>query len=158
MTVRTARSSDLAVALELWTALHREHEAQDARYRISDDAAARWQTDFRDWTRSASDRVWLAFDGPVPAALLTAHLYEPAPMYRPHTLVWVDDLYVTPAARGRGLAARLLDAARQWGEAEGATEVRAGVLAANAAGRAFWARHGASDYSVTVTAPLRPGR
>ncbi len=156
MTVRQARPSDVPVALELWRALHREHEARDPRYRLSDDAALRWQTSARDWTRSASDRIWLGFDGAAAVGLLTAHLYEPAPMYRPHTLVWVDELYVAPAARGRGLAGRLLDEARQWGATEGATELRAGVLAANAAGRAFWARQGATDYSVTVAAPLRP--
>ena len=39
-TVRVARPSDLPAALALWRALHREHEAQDDRYRQSDDAAS----------------------------------------------------------------------------------------------------------------------
>lgn len=155
MTVRPAQPSDLPVALPLWLALHREHEARDPRYRLADDAAQRWGTDFRTWTRSRADRVWLALDGG-PVGLLTAHLYEPTPMFRPHGLVYVDDVYVAPEARGRGVGALLLDAARQWGEAEGATQLRAGVLAANAAGRAFWERQGAADYSVTVTMPLGP--
>lgn len=154
MTVRAAMPSDLGAALPLWTALHREHEGQDPRYRLADDAAQRWATDFRTWTRSAADRVWLALDGGAPVGLLTAHLYEPTPMFRPYGLVYVDDLYVAPAARGRGAATRLLDAARQWGAAEGATEIRAGVLAQNETGRRFWARQGAVDFSVTVTLRL----
>ena len=153
MTVREAQSSDLASALALWEALHREHEAADARYRMSDDAAARWATDFRDWTRSRTSRVWLAM-APEPVGLLTAHLFEPAPTYRYVSLVHVSDLYVTPAARGTGVGRALLDAARQWGRAEGATRLQAGVLAANAAARAFWDRQGAEDYSVTVTMEL----
>ena len=155
MTVREARRADAEAALALWLALHREHEARDARYRLSDDAAARWRTSFRDWTRSPTSRVWLAVDADDrPVGLLTAHLHEPAPTYRPMLMVHVDDLFVAPEARGARLAARLLDAARDWGRAEGATELRAGVLAANAAGRAFWARAGAEDFSVTVTVPL----
>ena len=156
-TVREARPSDLAAALALWEALHREHEARDPRYRLSDDAAARWSTSFRDWTRSTQSRVWLALDAGRPVGLLTAHLYQPAPTYRPGLLVHVDDLYVAPEARGSGVARQLLDAARAWGRAEGAGHLQAGVLAANAAGRAFWAREGAADYSVTVTLPLDDG-
>ena len=57
-------------------------------------------------------------------------------------MVYVDDLYVAPAARGQRLSSRLLDEARAWGYAQGATELRAGVLAANATGRHVWAREG----------------
>lgn len=159
MTVRLAQPSDVAAALRLWLALHREHEARDPRYRLSDDAAGRWSTDFRTWTRSRTDRVWLALDSGSPVGLLTAHLYEPTPMFQAHGLVYVDDLYVAPDARGRGAGSLLLGEARQWGQAEGATQLRAGVLAANVVGRAFWARQGTEDFSVTVTMPLgRPER
>ncbi|MDT0632521.1 GNAT family N-acetyltransferase [Rubrivirga sp. S365] len=155
MTVRPARPAERDVAVALWTALHREHEAQDARYRLADDAVQRWTTDVRDWLRSPRDAVWLGLDGGTPVGLLTAHLYETTPMYAPVSLVYVDDLYVRPASRGRGLASALLGAARAWGTERRATELRAGVLAANGAGRAFWARQGAEDFSVTVTLPLK---
>ena len=154
MTIRPARSSDLPVALALWEALHREHEAQDPRYKLSEDAAQRWATDFRAWTRSDGDRVWLAFDEGRAVGLLTAPIYEPAPVFEHLTMIYVDDLYVAPEARGLGVAGRLLDHARRWGTDVGATEIRAGVLASNDAGRAFWARQGATDFSVTVTLPL----
>ena len=156
-TIREARPSDLAVALPLWEALHREHEARDPRYRLSGDAAQRWATDFRDWARSDGSRIWLALDGGRPGGLLTAHLYQPAPTYRPCLFVHVDDLYVAPEVRGSGVAGRLLDAVRDWARAAGAEHLQAGVLAANAAGRAFWARQGAEDYSVTITLSLSDG-
>ena len=69
-------------------------------------------------------------------------------------MVYVDDLYIAPAHRQQGVARRLLDEARAWGLGAGATEIRAGVLAANPAGRAFWAREGAVDYSAVVSIPL----
>ena len=155
LTIRAARPSDRDTAAALYAALHRHHEALDPRYRLADDAVARWGTDFRDWTQSRADAVWLA-DTPLGASvgLLTAHLYQPPPMFRAHTLVWVDDLYVAPLARGRGVARRLLDTARTWGRERGAVELRAGVLAVNGDARRFWAREGATDYSVTVVAPL----
>ena len=158
MRVRRAVLSDRTAAVALWTALHREHEAQDARYRLAPDAADRWATDFGDWTRSDGDRVWLAEtppeEGGAPVGLLTAHLYTPAPTFEPALMVWVDDLYVAPHARRRGAAGLLLDEARIWAHSHDAGEIRAGVLSANPAGRAFWARQGAADFSVVVTIPL----
>ena len=152
MTVREARPSDVGALVPLYRALHAEHEALDPRYRLAADAAERWATSARDWTRSATDRVWLAASPPRgPVGLLTAHLYVPAPVYRDARIVHVSDLYVAPQGRGQGLAAQLLGEARAWARAEGAAHVQAGVLAANAAGRAFWAAQGAGDYSVTVT-------
>ena len=152
--IRRATRDDRAEAVALWTALHHEHEALDARYVLADDAAARWATDFADWVRSDTDRVWLAVAGAAAVGLLTAHLTTPAPTFAPALMVWVDDLYVAPAARGRGTGRRLLDEARVWAHGLGATEIRAGVLAANPAGRGFWTREGASDVSVVVTIPL----
>lgn len=151
ITVRQARPSDVSVCVELWQALHREHEHLDDRYRLADDAAQRWATDARDWTRSPTSRLWLGVAGGTAVGLLTAHLYVPAPTFREQSLVHIDDLYVAPASRGSGLGTRLLDAAQAWAVEVGADHLRAGVLASNAAGRAFWARHGAADYSVTVT-------
>jgi len=148
--VREARPSDLGAALPLWRALHAEHEALDARYRMAEDAAARWASDFREWTRSVSSRVWLAVDAVAPVGLLTAHLYEPAPTFQPSLFVHVDDLYVAPPHRGTGLGTRLLDQARDWARAEQAEYLQVGVLAANTAARAFWARQGGAEFSVTM--------
>ncbi|WP_412067308.1 N-acetyltransferase family protein [Rubrivirga sp. IMCC43871] len=154
--IRQARSADLDTALALWQALHAEHESLDPRYRLADDAAARWRTSLRDWVRSDASRVLFAQETAAsdPVGLITAHLYEPAPTYRPHLLVHVDDLYVRPEARGHGHARALVEAAADWGRAEGATQLRAGVLATNAAGLAFWASVGGADFSVTVAAEL----
>lgn len=149
--VRLARPSDLPVALPLWEALQHDHEARDPRYRLSDDAPARWAADFREWTRSPLSRVWLAIDGGEAVGLLSAHLYEPAPTYRPMRMVHVTDLYLSPTVRGSGLGRRLVEEARTWGAAEGARQLRAGVLASNPDGRAFWEHLGADDFSVTVT-------
>ena len=154
-TVRLARRADGPAALALWEALHAEHEALDDRYRISADASARWATDFRDWVGGAGHRIWIVEREGRAVGLLTAHLYQPAPTFEPYTMVYVDDLYLDPSVRGRGLARQLLDEVRAWAAASGATEIRAGVLAANAEGHAFWARQGAVDYYVTVT--LREG-
>ncbi len=152
--IRRATRDDRAAAVALWTALHHEHETLDARYVLADDAAARWATDYMDWVQSDADRIWLADAGGALVGLLTAHLYAPAPTFAPALMVWVDDLYVAPETRGRGVGRMLLDEARVWAHGVGATEIRAGVLATNPGGRAFWARDGASDVSTVGAIPL----
>lgn len=162
-TIRRARRADEAEAVGLWRLLQAGHEAQDGRYRVSGDAAARWATDFRTWVRAHTARVWVA-EAPAPEApgarlvgLCTALLADPSPMYRGGSFVFVGDIVTAPAWRGRGLGHRLVREARAWAREVGAAEIRAGVLATNPAGRRFWAREGADDFSVTVTIPLERG-
>lgn len=157
MTLRRATRRDRDGAVALWRQLQADHEAQDDRYRISDDAEARWTTDFRMWTRSHGYRVWVA-EAPEAGliGLLTALIAEPAPVYRGAPFVFVSDLVVDRLWRGRGIASDLLDEARIWAHEIGAREVRAGVLATNARGRRFWEQQGASDFNVTVAIPLEP--
>ncbi|MEM6325986.1 MAG: GNAT family N-acetyltransferase [Bacteroidota bacterium] len=152
--IRKARRADRDGALALWRLLQAEHEAQDPRYRLSHDAEARWSTDFRDWTRAHSSGVWVAEADDRLVGLLTAHLAEPAPVYRSTPFVFIGEIVVATKWRGQGIARLLLGAARDWGRQIGAGEIRAGVLATNPAGRRFWARQGAEDFSVTVTIPL----
>ena len=155
--VRRARAADLPAAQALQAALHREHEGLDPRYRLADDAAARWAADLRVWVRSDADRVLVADAGAAGlVGLAVAHLAWPPPIYVPRLMVWVDDLYVAPPWRGRGVARALVAALGAWGRDAGAADLRAGVLAANAAGRAFWAAAGAGPYSLTVALPLDP--
>ncbi|MEM1055965.1 MAG: GNAT family N-acetyltransferase [Bacteroidota bacterium] len=156
--IRKARRADRDGALALWHLLQEEHEAKDSRYRISEDAASRWSTDFRSWTRAHTSSVWVAEADDRLVGLLTAHLVEPAPVYAGLPFVFVGEIVVTPDWRGHGVAGRMLGAAREWGLQLGAGDLRAGVLATNPAGRRFWERQGATDFSVTVTMPLEePG-
>lgn len=141
------------MAVELWQALHREHEALDARYRLDVSAASRWRADVGEWIRSPDAGVWLAVDDARPVGLVVAHAYEPAPIYAPKRLLFVSDLYVVPTHRGRGIGGELLRTAREWGVGRGLGELQVGVLAANADGLAFWERVGARPYSVTMTLP-----
>ncbi|NNF57625.1 MAG: GNAT family N-acetyltransferase [Rhodothermaceae bacterium] len=153
--VRPAARADQEAALGLWLALHREHEALEPRYRLAADAAARWAHDFPEWVRSDHHCLRVAeSDGSTLVGLLTAHAGWPVPVYAPVSFVHVDDLFVDPSARGQGLGVALLDAVRVWAAGIGATEIRAGVLAANPAGRAFWGAQGAEPFSTTVIVPL----
>ncbi|MBN7775810.1 MULTISPECIES: GNAT family N-acetyltransferase [Nitratireductor] len=56
--------------------------------------------------------------------------------------VYVQDLYVSPAARGRGVGEALLAATAAWSQARGGAYLRLSVDAENRNAKAFYARLG----------------
>ena len=67
---------------------------------------------------------------------------------------YVTILAVTAAAEGQGVAARLMQAAEEWGRAQGFRLICLDVFANNQRARAFYARHGYQDDSLRLTKPL----
>ena len=51
---------------------------------------------------------------------------------------YVNELYITPAARRQGLSRRLVDFCEDWLRGQGVTAVQAQVLAGNGAAHAMW--------------------
>ena len=153
--VRPAEQADQDEALALWRALHHEQEALDPRYRLAEDAPDRWAHDFPEWVRSAHHciRVAESKTGAL-VGLLTAHAGWPVPVYASVSFVHVDDLFVSLPARGQGIGVALLDSVREWAADIGATEIRAGVLAANSSGQAFWTEQAAQPFSTTLILQL----
>lgn len=63
---------------------------------------------------------------------------------------YVSLLAVTPAAEGRGVAARLMAAAEDLGRAEGWRALTLEVFGANTRGRAFYARRGFAEDTLSL--------
>jgi ribosomal protein S18 acetylase RimI-like enzyme len=70
---------------------------------------------------------------------------EPARHY-----LYVSDLYVADAWRGKGIASALLAAAEGHGRALKLDQVRIGALAANADARRAYAKAGFEDYEIVL--------
>lgn len=142
----------------LWLGLMREHAALEPRFGVADDALHRWQNDFPYWLADDDRRLFVAEAGGELVGFATAQRWSPPPIYRASDEVYLDELYVLPAARGQGLGRQLLGAVRAWAETVGAGRLRLGVLAANAEGRAFWERQQARVLSLVYTIELEPAR
>ena len=146
--IRPARREDRAACVALWQALQAEQAAMDPDHRLAPDAATRWRADFDAWVRSRVDAVLVAERGGALVGLITAHPHRPPPLYADRLLVWMDDLYVAPGARGLGVGSALLDAAEAFARSLGAEGVEAGIRTANAPMRALWERRGGRETAV----------
>ena len=67
---------------------------------------------------------------------------------------YVTILAVIEAAEGRGVAARLMQAAEDWARQQGFRLICLDVFANNRRARDFYARHGYQDDSLRLTKPL----
>lgn len=69
---------------------------------------------------------------------------------------YVDDIYVRPESRGRGIASALADRAEAWMAESGAAAVELHVLLQNPAGTAFWRSRGMEPMSALCYKRINP--
>jgi GNAT superfamily N-acetyltransferase len=72
----------------------------------------------------------------------------------PDPYAWIQDIFVMPGWRRRGVASLLLAEAEQFARAQGARQLRLGVLDRNPDARMFYERHGFREYTHVLTKPL----
>ena len=72
----------------------------------------------------------------------------------PAPFAWIHDIFVKPAYRRRQLATKLMVEAESFARAQGARQLRLGVLARNEGARQFYREHGFRDYVSVLTKTL----
>ena len=150
--VRQAQMDDREAVGRMWLRLLNEQSDRDDRMGVADDALDRWQNDFPMWLEDETARIYLAEgDDEEPVGFATARRWGPAPIYAESSEVYLDELFVRPEARRDGYGTQLVHAVRHWSDQLGAQRIRLRVLAANEAGRAFWAAQDAVSLSLTLT-------
>ena len=152
--IRRASAGDEDMLAEQWQSLLEEQAAYEGRFTPAEDAAQRWRNDFPEWLRDEGYRLFVARHKEAITGFITARRCSPPPIYAGAVEVYIDELYVVPAARGQDTGRRLVEAVRSWATSLGAQRLRLGVLAANTGGRAFWKKQGAAPFSITQTIEL----
>jgi GNAT superfamily N-acetyltransferase len=66
----------------------------------------------------------------------------------------LDNMYIAPETRGRGVGQQLLAAFEAWALDRGAREIRLGVVASNDLGRRFWDAAGFTPASIAMKKQL----
>lgn len=153
--IRVARARDRGAVLGLWAALLHDHPSLTSRIRV--DRAEReelWQRQLasvfdRDWEDPEAG-LWVATE---PAAsgsprsetllgfCIARRLPSPPALSEPPRGS-LDELYVIPAARRRGLGGELVDGALRALRQRGVSRVEIRVLEDNPLGLAFWRAQG----------------
>ncbi len=152
--IRRATKDDADAVLASWLALLREHAAMDDRFAPAEDAAQRWRNDYPVWLQDGTRRLYVAEANGAIVGFISAYRWAPPPIYRFEEMVFIDELYVRPEARGAGWGRQLVEAVQAWGVSFGAVQIRLRALAANDAGVAFWKSIGAQPFVVELAMDL----
>ncbi len=149
-TIRRATEDDQEAIGALWATLLDEQAALEERMGVAEDARERWNNDFPMWLEDDTRRIFVA-DADAIVGFVSARRWGAPPIYKEEDEVFLDELYVVPDERRKGVGTRLVSAVRDWADELGARRIRLSVLAANTPARDFWAAQEAQPMTITLT-------
>lgn len=152
-TIRPGRREDAAEAARLWMRSAEEHTAYDEVYRTSPRAEKTMRRFLADLAGGGHAFLFVAVvddEAGVEQVIgfLSGELREGSPTFSPKTWASVDDIYVAPEHRSRGIGRALVDRCRQWSRERGADGVSLQVAAANERARKLYRELGFREVSV----------
>jgi ribosomal protein S18 acetylase RimI-like enzyme len=114
-----------------------------------------------EWSGEVMGYVAVQISFPARHGLLKRALRRLVALPRPHSIVqpkrvgWIEDCYVEPQARRRGIGSALVQAALAWLRAQHVTRVELAVLVANREGLAFWEQQGFGAVRVMLSREIK---
>jgi len=147
-TIRTGRREDAAEAARLWMLSAEEHMAHDRVYETAPGAEKTMRRFLADVANSGYSFLFVASAGGRTVGFISGELRQGSPTFLPRTWASVDDVFVEPAYRNRGIGRALLRSVRAWAQERGTDGISLQVAAANARGRKFYEDLGFREISV----------
>jgi len=147
-TIRAGRKDDAVEAARLWMRSAEEHTAHDRVYETAPGAEKTMRRFLADVANSGYSFLFVAAAGDRTVGFISGELRQGSPTFHPRTWASVDDVFVEPEYRNRGMGRALLQSVRDWAQERGADGISLQVAAANARGRKFYEDIGFREISV----------
>ena len=147
-TIRPGRREDAAEAARLWMQSAREHTTHDRVYATAPGAEKTMRRFLADLANSGYSFLFVAVAGDRTVGFISGELRQGSPAFLPKTWAAVDDVFVEPDYRNRGLGRALLQSVEAWAKERDANGISLQVAAANTRGRKFYEDLGFREISV----------
>ena len=147
-TIRPGGRDDAAEAAWLWMQSAEEHTAHDRVYETAPGAEKTMRRFLADLASSGHSFLFVAVADDRVVGFISGELREGSPTFLPKTWASVDDVFVEPDHRNRGMGRALLQSVEAWAREKGASGVSLQVAAANARARKFYEDLGFREISV----------
>ena len=146
--IRAGRREDAEAAARLWMQSAQEHTSHDPVYATAPDAEKTMRRFLADLARNGYAFVFVATVDEEMVGFASGELREGSPTFLPKTWASVDDVFVLPGYRNRGIGHALIASVEGWARRKGANGVSLQVAAANGRGRKFYEDLGFREISV----------
>lgn len=146
--IRAGRREDAEAAARLWMQSAREHTSHDPVYATAPGAEKTMRRFLSDLARNSYAFLFVATVGDRTVGFVSGELREGSPAFQPKTWASVDDVFVEPDHRNRGIGRALIASVEGWARQRGANGVSLQVAAANGRGRRFYEGLGFREISV----------
>ena len=146
--IRAGRREDAEEAARLWMHSAEEHTSHDPVYATAPGAEKTMRRFLADLARNGYAFVFVATVGDRMVGFVSGELREGSPTFLPKTWASVDDVFVDPDHRNRGIGRALIASVEGWARQKGANGVSLQVAAANGRGRKFYEDLGFREISV----------
>ena len=133
-----------------WVRLVEEHHRIDPRYRLGEDGPERYRMFLLESILRPDMAVFVARDAGQAVGYIAGRLMGPAVIYDERLEGVVQDAYVAPGHRNRGIGSRLLVRLLAHFREKGATNVLLDVSALNPDAERFWRRYGFGEFRHTL--------
>ncbi|MBN8589102.1 MAG: GNAT family N-acetyltransferase [Rhodothermia bacterium] len=152
--IRSAKREDRGEVQKLWWALMDMHQALDERFRLAEDAVERWQNSYSDWLYEDDHKLWIAVVEQNVVGYIAAHYAVTSSLFEPPGEVFIQELYVLPEYRGKGIGKALVDRVKDWAIAFGSRRIGLIASTQNAAALTFWKQQNATEFAVQAVIEL----
>src|ERR687898_1611327 len=146
--IRPGHREDAEEAARLWMRSAGEHTDHDQIYATAPGAERVMRRFLADLTASSHTFLFVARSGGQTVGFISGELREGSPTFRQRTWASVDDVFVEPEHRNRGMGRALLKSVEAWARERGADGISLQVAAANTRGRKFYEELGFREVSV----------
>jgi ribosomal protein S18 acetylase RimI-like enzyme len=147
-TIRPGRKEDAAETARLWMRSAEEHTAHDRVYQTAPGAEKTMRRFLADVANSGYSFLFVVAAGDRTVGFISGELRQGSPTFLPKTWASVDDVFVEPEYRNRGMGRALLQSVQSWAKDRGADGISLQVAAANSRGRKFYEDLGFREVSV----------
>jgi ribosomal protein S18 acetylase RimI-like enzyme len=147
-TVRRGHRKDAPDAARLWVRSAEEHAVHDPVYLPSRDAEKIMRRFLADISGSGHSCLLVSEVDGETVGFLSGELREGSPAFERKTWAAVEDIYVTPEHRSRGIGRALMRAFEEWAGEKKADGISLQSAARNERARKFYDRMGFREVSV----------